>query len=356
MADLKRKGRESDDESAPKQPLKKPKGKSSPLESELSDLIIFLTALSVDNLLPQMPPSTKTYWKGIVTAHRSETLLSVLAKCTENNILSVPVLKGENKYSGFVDMLDLIYAVSSVFPETPGKKESEESTTPSDLLQTNAAFKEMTIQDMLEFPYLRRHPDTPIKPGYSLFHAIEVLSRENSHRVPIVTEEGRISNVITQSMVIDLVADRAEMMSRSILDTHVQKLIDIGTITTHVLRVKKSEKTLTAFRTMAENQISALPVVDEDGGLVDVLSIRDLRAIGKNGVLFYRLWDTVENFKILAREDYKKQTPSKMILVTPSSLSLSFFFFFPSFFFFFYLFSFLSSLSLSLSLSFSLLL
>jgi CBS domain-containing protein len=288
---------------------KKPKGH---IEGEVDELILLLSRLTVDNLAPHIPLTTKTtYWKGIVTAHRDDTLADALTKCSDNNILSLPVLKKDSKYFGFVDMLDLVYAISSIFPEVPVDAENAK-----ELLQTHIGFKKLTVGEIMAYPYSKRNPYHPIRPGYSLLHAVEVLAREDAHRVPVVNRSEKITNIITQSMVFDLIADHTHFMAKTVLETTVRSLIDQHHIPSKLLKVNSTTLAIDAFKKMAENHVSALPVVDSEGHLVNVLSIRDLRAI-MGGTLFSRLWSSVEDYKTLAHDDFRKSTPDHLIVVTP---------------------------------------
>jgi CBS-domain-containing membrane protein len=309
MSDLKRKDPvvSHEDDEPPKKHIK-----PAIVKGELDGLILFLARLTVNNLTPRTPPSAKTtYWRGIVTAHRDDSLSSVLVKCCENNILSVPVLKKDNKYFGFVDMLDMVYAISNIFPEKP-----KELHDPQLLFETHESFKTITIRDILNYPYAKRNPYHPLFSGYSLFHAAEILAREGIHRVPIINHTKKITNIITQSMIFDLIADQAHLIDQAALNITVQELIDTRTITSHVIPIHSKTETIEAFKKMAENFVTALPVIDEDGSLVNVISIRDLRAIG-GGSLLSRLWQSVETYKEMAQEDFPSM-PQKLIVVIPS--------------------------------------
>lgn len=311
MADHKRK-QEKEDGGKGEEPPQKRAHKGA-IKGELDGLILFLSRLTVNNLTPRMPPSTKTtYWRGIITAHRDDSLASVLNKCCENNILSVPVLKKGNEYYGFVDMLDLVYAISTIFPEKPKDLHDAEA-----LISTHDSFKSLTIRQIMSLPYAKRNPYIPLHSGYSLFHAIEILAREGIHRVPIISHAHKITNIITQSMVFDLIADQSHLIDKAILDVTVQELINQKIIPNSIISVNKKTETIEAFKKMSENYVSALPVVDDEGTLVNIISIRDLRAIGGGGSLLSRLWNSVEDYKLLAQQDFTT-TPHKLIVVNPT--------------------------------------
>jgi CBS domain-containing protein len=48
----------------------------------------------------------------------------------------------------------------------------------------------------------------------------------------------------------------------------------------HIITVNQNERTIDVFKRMAENNIIGVGVVNDEGVLVDTLSVRDIRAIG----------------------------------------------------------------------------
>ena len=60
---------------------------------------------------------------------------------------------------------------------------------------------------------------------------------------------------------------------------------------------------------------SLSPCVSPAGVLVDVLSSRDLRGIGRKGQEFERLWMIVREFKQAVRRDFPDKTPTKVNFV-----------------------------------------
>ena len=65
-----------------------------------------------------------------------------------------------------------------------------------------------------------------------------------------------------------------------------------------VISVKEDDSAFTAFELMVEKDIQGVAVVDSDGRLVGNLSIRDLKIVGADMSMFWRLQQSVSNFLI----------------------------------------------------------
>jgi CBS-domain-containing membrane protein len=65
-----------------------------------------------------------------------------------------------------------------------------------------------------------------------------------------------------------------------------------------VISVSEDDKALDAFYLMVERDIQGLAVIDKEGKLVGNLSIRDLKIIGPDVEMFWRLQQTVKNFLV----------------------------------------------------------
>lgn len=95
-----------------------------------------------------------------------------------------------------------------------------------------------------------------------------------------------------------------------------------------IIFVREEEKAIDALRKMVVSGVSGLPVVDENGILSTVLSVRDLRAIGPTGEAFSRLFLSCKEFRDQSRRVHPLQAapthwstrtvPRGALYVTPS--------------------------------------
>mmetsp|Transcript_19871 Transcript_19871/g.55840 ORF Transcript_19871/g.55840 Transcript_19871/m.55840 type:complete len:344 (+) Transcript_19871:61-1092(+) len=256
-----------------------------------ADLILTLVEVNASALRPRIPPSATTFWQGIVICHVNDSLSSAFDKLVENRILALPVLKDHNRFYGFVDMLDVVTKISDSFQETPPS-----SAEDMELFQLGQ-FQHLSVSDAMDHPYDRHYASHPVRSNLSLFSAMETMASRKSRRLAVVGSDGRVNNVVTQSMAIRFLADAHSQIPETTLSTTMQELYETGKIPKTVQTVELDSPAISAFRTMAENQISALPVVDPFGHICDVMSIRDLRNLKKNLSSVSRLWLKVGDFK-----------------------------------------------------------
>jgi signal-transduction protein with cAMP-binding, CBS, and nucleotidyltransferase domain len=60
--------------------------------------------------------------------------------------------------------------------------------------------------------WYRSNPYHAVKKGFSLLHAMEVMVREGVHRVAVLDERDQVIGISTQSMIISLVSQNANLL------------------------------------------------------------------------------------------------------------------------------------------------
>jgi len=219
------------------------------------------------------------------------------------------VIGKDHKYYGFVDLLDLVQFTSEMF--------STQITTQqdvNDLFDKEGFWKETTVRQLIRSPLSKGFVADTIKQGYSLSYAFEYMARTGTHRVLIVDDNQRVVNLITQSMFIQFFHNHVDQLGE-VAQCKVTEILTRTPITL-LLSLKESEPAINGFDILAKQRVSGLAVVDEKNGhLVDNLSIRDLRGIGTDGASFWRLYDTVKNYKKKCRELFPDQTSKAVIAV-----------------------------------------
>jgi CBS domain-containing protein len=119
--------------------------------------------------------------------------------------------------------------------------------------------------------------------GYSLLSAVELLARETGlHRVPVVDSERQLKSLLTQSQVVDFVVSNIHLLG----DIRAKPVMEIESGKKEVLSVKLTVSAMEAFKFMATHQITGVAVVDNSGRLIDVLTLKDLKAISTDGQMF----------------------------------------------------------------------
>jgi len=252
------------------------------------------------------PPDNK-----IFICQRTDKVVDVWKGLIKHNFLSVPVLqKTKSKYYGFVDIADIVLFFVEHFGDTLGQTEEDYWKKVAE----EQYFQERLVRDVMKYPLTRRNPFHPVIRGYSLFYAIEALAREPAlHRVPILDESQRLVGLITQSQVIQFLFKNLGMLGEkknkplsAMTSTYSKEVFSIG----------YKERAIDAFRMMVTKGVSGLAVLDDNGVLVNSISVRDLKTIGADARLFWRLYQTVNNFLAKEKKEFTDK-PRHPIFATP---------------------------------------
>jgi len=175
------------------------------------------------------------------------------------------------------------------------------------MFQSDTKFTNTVVSDIMHWPLQKANLFHPLTKGYSLYAAWEVLALANTRRAPVVDSEGKVAHFVTQSMLIDFLWQNIEKIGK----LAEKKVQDIRTIHNSVTKVASSTKAIIAFREMVKLQLDHLAVIDSHGKLIDNLSLRDLKGIRPDVKVFYRLWNSVLEFKAKVREEYAEKNSSR---------------------------------------------
>ena len=120
---------------------------------------------------------------------------------------------------------------------------------------------------------IRERPEFQSKPAPFVLHAdaladaaIEVMSKRNIGSVIIVDDDRKVAGIVTER-------DLLRRLLGENLDQHTTRLADI--MTAEVRTAHQDDEVLDWMRLMSNERFRHLPVVDENGRLVNVLSQGD---------------------------------------------------------------------------------
>jgi CBS-domain-containing membrane protein len=187
------------------------------------------------------------------------------------------------------------------------------------LLQKESDFSRTMVKEIMLNPVRKFSPFRPHRVGTSLFSAWELLAKEGLHRIPIIDANDEIQDIITQSMMIDFLWQNIESFS-SRADLKVSQFDpptrDLAVISRHA-------KAIEAFREMSTYHLTGLGVIDNNGRLVDVISLRDMKlTCAWNETSFSYFWDTVGAYKDQLRANFPNDFPPARPQVVLSSDTL----------------------------------
>jgi len=228
--------------------------------------------------------------------------------------MSVPVLqKTKNKWYGFVDVWDIVRDVVQEF----GTSNGELLRNTDDwfkLVSAHQSFQDRTVADIMKNPLTRSNPFHPFHSGYSFFSVVEALAKEPQlHRVPVITndEERKLVTVVTQSQVLKLLHQNMDGIG-SKLKTPVMKF---RSYFEPVVCVHEDSVAYEAFTLMVQKKITGVGVINNEGTLTGVLSVRDIKAIMTDGRMFWRLYQTCKNFILKIKKEDTGDRPRSPLTV-----------------------------------------
>jgi len=223
--------------------------------------------------------------------------------------LSVPVVQHKgNKYYGFVDMADIVKFVIANFGENKLKIEKDFW----ELTKREEYFQQRIVKDIMVYPISRRNPFKPINKGYSLLFVAEMLARDPAlQRVPILDDNNVLVGLISQSHLVNFLYSQITVLG----DVKNKPVSSIANLSLP-LTVKKNEIAIEAFNKMVQHNVHAIGVVNDDGVLIDNLSMKDLKAISTDATLFWRLFQDVDTFLSKLKSESPSSRPKNVVCVT----------------------------------------
>lgn len=111
-------------------------------------------------------------------------------------------------------------------------------------------------------------------PDEGVFEAFELMKNEGVQRLPVLDNDGNLVGIISEKNITSAAADREVSIVEFALLLSKIKVGDV--MTKEVITVSVDDPVELAARKMSDNDISILPVVDNDGKLVGVVSRSDL--------------------------------------------------------------------------------
>jgi len=204
----------------------------------------------------------------------------------QHHLLSAPMDKESGGYYGFIDMFDIISFMigQCIGSENEGQPEKfarhvlwrdwccdrgELVTHCGGLVNSIPAISIVNCSGTNPFVCLSVQA-----------HVSELLTKlkEGIHRVMLVDDEGCYKGIITQFDIIRLLEP---CLQREGKDLASKTLAELGLDSqgTGICTVNILARTIYAFQKMAENHVSAIAVVDDDGIIQGNMSVSDLRGL-----------------------------------------------------------------------------
>jgi len=266
----------------------------------------FLLNTKAENLLEGFPEG-KLY-----ITNRDANLCDVFQGLIERNFSSVPVVNKSGTYGGFLDITDIL----SYIVERFGRDRLERTEDFWKLIREEEDFKRLNVRNLL-LSRLFRRPFRAVLRGYSLLSAIEPLGRESLvHAIPILDQDRKLLTIITESQVIRMLRRNKDLLgSKGWLPVRCMQCYQKSFLIT----MRQDEEAIIGFTRLAQNQVRGLAVIDDQGRLVDNLSMRDIRGIASDAHLFMRLGRPISSFLQQVRDEFKNSRPWSVVSCGPDT-------------------------------------
>jgi CBS domain-containing protein len=269
-----------------------------------------------------------------------EWLGTVFKRLTCESFMGCPVVDSNGVYINQVDMLDIVFFVCRLFksrqnkPNTPSHREialllqvshicyffadydddldvyyvsssPTKKTKWSDFFQLEQ-FKTTRVHQLLKEAAPKwsnsRITYLPSLVGCSTLGVLEQMVRLGAHRIPMLSDDGHVQGLVTQSMFISLFSQH---MDRLGCIKYVWVSDFVRSLSAFPFVVLEDSIAINAFKQMVKHNVSALGVVDKDGCLVDTISVSDLSGMGCDTEHFERLWYPIKRFKLSVQNTRK---------------------------------------------------
>jgi len=238
----------------------------------------------------------------IVMVNSNTSILDAVRMLSEFHVLSAPVIDVKappnagwvEKYLGMLDMTGIVWHMLKVLqPEHPENFDSE--------IGQIEAFHKTTVKEAITYsggfgPFIPVDKDRD-----TLLDCMLLCGQHGLHRVPVVkTPGGDVENIITQSALVQTLAanmSRFQSVGRKTLEE-----LNLGNRGT-VISVMEDEPLRKAFELIAENNISAVPVIDSSGRIKGNVSARDVRLIVSSHKIYKLLNMPVSTYLAVVTDD-----------------------------------------------------
>ncbi|EDQ91682.1 uncharacterized protein MONBRDRAFT_31131 [Monosiga brevicollis MX1] len=224
----------------------------------------------------------------LIAVSVNDSLLDVIRTLSEGNIMCAPV-KSDQGYVGVADLSRLVnnYFLDSL--EHAADKSNEDLTGLAQLTALKSLDKQLLANSGLGVT-----DDVQIfNEKDSLLEACKTLGTMNQHRILVGDDQGILVNFVTQSAVVRLLANKLEAFQQTAARTLEQCHL---TTPSDLVTIPRSVRTIDAFKMLRDKEVSAAPVVAENGAIIGNLSVRDIRGALTGKRVFAALHKSVTEY------------------------------------------------------------
>jgi acetoin utilization protein AcuB len=130
--------------------------------------------------------------------------------------------------------------------------------------------KQRLIKDWMTTEVITITRDTKLPEAHRL------MVSNNIRRLPVVNNRGQLVGIVTRGDVRGAEASEASSLSIWELNYLLARLKVNSIMTTDVITMSPDDTIIQAAQVMMENKVSGLPVVDQDGRVVGIITESDI--------------------------------------------------------------------------------
>lgn len=115
-----------------------------------------------------------------------------------------------------------------------------------------------------------------IGPDQSVSDAVDLMSENKLHRIPVVDNSGKLVGLVTESVITSNTPNNASTLSVYELNYLLNKLKITDIMIKDVITIGKDALLEEAATVLRKNDIGCLPVVEEDDKLIGIITHNDI--------------------------------------------------------------------------------
>jgi len=239
----------------------------------------------------------------IVRVNKNDLAVDALKVLTNHKLLSAPVWDEEaNAYLGFLDILDIVALVFSA--ERAALNDfREEDDWEQFFRNTSHIIVTKTVGETLYKS--RRNLWKEISESAPLYDLVQLMSNEeNHHRVAVLAaDRPEVIGIVSQSRVIEFFHKEINTPALKDLNVISSEWYKALTEDRELKTVNSKLDAYSGFRLLQSEQVSGLPVVNDEGELVGTISASDIKSsIGSR--LFQDMMLQLPAYLVTARGDF----------------------------------------------------
>eukprot|EP00045_Choanoeca_perplexa_P006181 m.52412 g.52412 ORF g.52412 m.52412 type:complete len:467 (+) comp13501_c0_seq1:65-1465(+) len=222
----------------------------------------------------------------IVVLKSDMSILDAVNMLSDNHILSAPVRDVDmpddaawtDKYIGILDMIGVVFHMLDILELQVDTSDDFKAE-----IEKVKAFRETTVKDAITFA--RFGPFVPVDfENGNLLDCMLLGGHHGIRRVPVVqVPGGDLVNIITQSALVQTLS--ANLPRFSGVASKTMRELGFGDAG-YLITINVNHPLKEAFQLIRDNNISAVPVVEDDGTICGNISARDVRLIVSSSKIY----------------------------------------------------------------------